>query len=75
MARNSVSKTRIVEPFADVASCRQNHPRFVFRYRRQGLRVCPALLLAHAALQNEHVLGGTSEFGCEILEMLRPACQ
>src|ERR1035437_9078617 len=68
-------QTRAVKPFSDVASRRQNHPRFVFGHCRQGRRRCPTLLLPHASLQDEDVLGSTRKFGCEILELLCPAGQ
>src|ERR1043166_818399 len=68
-------ETRVVKPFSDVASRRQNHSRFVFRHCRQGCRYFPTLLFSHAALQDEDVLGNTCKLGCEILEMLSPASQ
>src|ERR1035438_7492052 len=68
-------QTRIVEPFSDVASRRQNDSRFVLRHCRQGCRCFSALLFPHASLQDEDVLGNTCKLGREILEMFCPAGQ
>ena len=75
MARKSVSRPRVVKPFSDIASGRQDHSRFVLRHRRQGSRYFPPLLLSHTSLQDEDVLGTACQLGCEILEMLRPTGQ
>jgi len=68
-------QTRIIKSLSDVASRRQDHPRFAFRYRFQSLGRQATLFLPHAALQDKYVLSNTCELCLEILEMLRPAGQ
>src|SRR5690348_4828770 len=65
----------VVKAFPDVASRRQNHPRFVFGDCSQGCCCFPTLLFSHAALQDENVLGNAPELGREMMEMLCAASQ